>query len=107
MHLHRSIVGTHHPSPHLSVDVLQPGDFDAVREHRVEAACLLQAAGPRRSYINLKGTVHASQSLISLSSHRPKAKPGQEKTLEKALREVAAPTRAQPGCISFSLHHSA
>jgi quinol monooxygenase YgiN len=35
-----------------------------------------------------------------------KAKPGKEKELEEALREVAAPTLAQPGCIAFSLHRS-
>lgn len=47
MHLHRFIVGPLYPSPHLGVDVLQSGNFDAVREHRVEAACLLQAAARR------------------------------------------------------------
>jgi quinol monooxygenase YgiN len=31
------------------------------------------------------------------------AKPGKEKDLEQALRDVAAPTRAQPGCVTFSL----
>jgi quinol monooxygenase YgiN len=35
-----------------------------------------------------------------------KAKPGKEKELEQALRAVAAPTRAQPGCIVFNLHRS-
>jgi quinol monooxygenase YgiN len=32
------------------------------------------------------------------------AKPGRERELEQALREAAGPTRAQPGCIHFSLH---
>ena len=32
-----------------------------------------------------------------------KAKPGREVDLERALRDVAAPTRAQPGCVQFSL----
>jgi quinol monooxygenase YgiN len=32
-----------------------------------------------------------------------KAKPGKEAELERALREVAGPTRAQPGCIEFRL----
>jgi quinol monooxygenase YgiN len=36
-----------------------------------------------------------------------KAKPGQEKALEQALCDVAEPTRAQPGCVSFSLLRSA
>jgi quinol monooxygenase YgiN len=33
-----------------------------------------------------------------------KAKPGKEAELEQALREVAGPTRAQPGCVQFSLY---
>lgn len=32
-----------------------------------------------------------------------KAKPGKETELELALREVAGPTREQPGCVQFSL----
>jgi len=35
-----------------------------------------------------------------------KAKPGMEKELEKALRDVASPTRAQPGSVAFSLYRS-
>lgn len=35
-----------------------------------------------------------------------KAKPGKEKELERALRDVAEPTRAQPGSILFSLYRS-
>jgi quinol monooxygenase YgiN len=35
-----------------------------------------------------------------------KAKPGKEKDLERALREVAQPTRQQPGCTGFSLYRS-
>lgn len=35
-----------------------------------------------------------------------KAKPGKETELEQALLEVAGPTRAQPGCVSFSIYHS-
>jgi quinol monooxygenase YgiN len=35
-----------------------------------------------------------------------KAKPGKEAALERALREVAGPTRAQPGCVQFSLYRS-
>jgi quinol monooxygenase YgiN len=34
------------------------------------------------------------------------AKPGMERKLEQALRDVAAPTRAQPGCVAFSLYRS-
>ena len=49
-------------------------------------------------------TKPAKSDLIIIAS--AKAKPGQEKALEKALREVAGPTRAQPGCVSFSLHRS-
>lgn len=33
-----------------------------------------------------------------------KAKPGKEAALELALREVAGPTRKQPGCVQFGLH---
>lgn len=36
-----------------------------------------------------------------------KARPGEEAKLEQALREVAAPTRAQPGCVSFGLYRRA
>jgi len=39
--------------------------------------------------------------LIVVASAR--ARPGKEADLESALREVAAPTRAQPGCIEFRL----
>lgn len=35
-----------------------------------------------------------------------KAKSGKEAELQQALRDVAEPTRAQPGCVSFSLYHS-
>ncbi len=35
-----------------------------------------------------------------------KAKPGKEEELERALREVAQPTRQQPGCVGFSLYRS-
>lgn len=35
-----------------------------------------------------------------------KAKPGREKELERALREVARPTREQPGSVRFSLYRS-
>jgi quinol monooxygenase YgiN len=33
-----------------------------------------------------------------------KAKPGMEKQLERALRDVAQPTRGQSGSVSFSLY---
>jgi quinol monooxygenase YgiN len=36
-----------------------------------------------------------------------KAKPGKENDLEQALRAVAAPTRAQPGSVAFSLYRAA
>jgi len=36
-----------------------------------------------------------------------KARPGKEKELERALREAAGPTRAQPGCVQFSLYRRA
>ena len=32
-----------------------------------------------------------------------KARPGKERELEQALRAVAKPTRAQPGCVGFGL----
>lgn len=35
-----------------------------------------------------------------------KAKAGKEKDLERVLREVANPTREQPGCVRFSLYRS-
>jgi len=35
-----------------------------------------------------------------------KAKPGKEKEMESALRAVALPTRAQPGCVRFNLSRS-
>jgi len=36
-----------------------------------------------------------------------KAKPGKEAELECALREVAEPTRKQPGCVQFALYRAA
>ena len=36
-----------------------------------------------------------------------KAKPGKESDLEQALRDVAAPTLAQRGCLEFRLYRSA
>jgi quinol monooxygenase YgiN len=36
-----------------------------------------------------------------------KAKPGKEAELERALREVAGPTRQQPGCVQFTLLRAA
>ena len=36
-----------------------------------------------------------------------KAKPGKEADLERALRDVAGPTRKQPGCIQFTLLRAA
>lgn len=38
---------------------------------------------------------------------RAQAQPGKERDLEKALRAVAKPTRAQAGCVSFSLYRAA
>jgi len=35
-----------------------------------------------------------------------KARPGKEAELERALRDVAAPTRAQRGCLNFELLRS-
>ncbi len=46
-----------------------------------------------------------STDLIVIAS--AKAKLGHTKELEQALREVAEPTRAQPGCVLFSLYRSA
>ncbi|HTG02216.1 MAG TPA: putative quinol monooxygenase [Nitrospirota bacterium] len=43
--------------------------------------------------------------LIVLAKAR--ALPGKEKELEIALRSVAEPTRAQPGCVAFSMLRSA
>jgi len=43
--------------------------------------------------------------LIILATARAKA--GQEKNLERALRDVAAPTRKQPGGVPFSLYRPA
>ena len=38
---------------------------------------------------------------------KAKARPGRERDLERALREVASPTRAQPGCVSFTILRAA
>jgi len=43
--------------------------------------------------------VESKSELIVIAS--AKAKPGKKKELEQALRDVAAPTRAQPGCVAF------
>lgn len=42
--------------------------------------------------------------LIIIASAR--AQPGKEKDLERALCDVAAPTRTQPGCVQFILLRS-
>jgi quinol monooxygenase YgiN len=42
--------------------------------------------------------------LIILAS--AKARPGKEAELEQALRDVAGPTRKQPGCVQFSLYRA-
>jgi quinol monooxygenase YgiN len=42
--------------------------------------------------------------LIIIATARAKA--GREGDLERALRDVAAPTRAQPGAVAFSLYRS-
>ena len=47
----------------------------------------------------------SASDLIIIATAR--AKPGKEADLERALREVAAPTRAQPGCVQFSLYRAA
>jgi quinol monooxygenase YgiN len=47
----------------------------------------------------------ASSDLIIIA--RAKARPGHERDLAAALREVAAPTRAQAGSVAFSLYQSA
>ena len=36
-----------------------------------------------------------------------RARPGKEAELESALREVAGPTRTQPGCVQFALYRPA
>ncbi len=50
---------------------------------------------------NMKKT---KSDLIVIAS--AKANPGKEIKLEQALLDAAEPTRAQPGCVSFSLYHS-
>lgn len=47
---------------------------------------------------------NSKSDLIVIAS--AKAKPGKEAELEQALLDVAGPTRAQPGCVSFSVYHS-
>jgi quinol monooxygenase YgiN len=42
--------------------------------------------------------------LIIIASAR--ARPGKEAELEQALRDVAGPTRKQPGCVQFSLYRA-
>lgn len=37
---------------------------------------------------------------------RLKAKPGREGELERALRDLVEPTRAEAGCINYDLHRS-
>jgi quinol monooxygenase YgiN len=44
----------------------------------------------------------AANEIVILATAR--AKPGREADLEAALREVAAPTRAQKGCLQFELY---
>ena len=53
---------------------------------------------------DIPGTKGGFRRLVLATRHAAlaKAKPGEEAKLEQALREVAAPTRAQPGCLSFT-----
>jgi quinol monooxygenase YgiN len=37
---------------------------------------------------------------------RMRAKPGQQARLRQELQRLVAPTRAEPGCISYDLHES-
>ena len=46
------------------------------------------------------------QSMEIVVLARAKAKPGKEADLERALRNVAEPTRAQHGCLQFELYRS-
>ena len=46
-----------------------------------------------------------SKELMVLATAR--ARPGKEGELERALRDVAAPTRAQHGCLQFEIYRSA
>jgi CubicO group peptidase (beta-lactamase class C family) len=48
------------------------------------------------------GSAGAAQATLVISS--AKAKPEKEKELERALRDVAEPARAQAGCVAFSLY---
>jgi quinol monooxygenase YgiN len=54
--------------------------------------------------IQRKAVMAAGSDVIVIAS--AKAKPGNRKELERALRDVAEPTRAQPGCVLFSLYRS-
>jgi quinol monooxygenase YgiN len=55
---------------------------------------------------NQKGTDmnKRTSDLIIIAS--AKAKPGKEAELRQALLDVAGPTRAQPGCVSFRVYHA-
>ena len=50
-------------------------------------------------------TVPRSTDLVVFATAR--AKPGRERDLERALRDVAEPTRAQPGCVDWTLYRVA
>jgi quinol monooxygenase YgiN len=52
-------------------------------------------------YMNMK---KSKSDLFVIAS--AKALPGKEGELEQALSDVAIPTRAQDGCVAFSLYHS-
>jgi steroid delta-isomerase-like uncharacterized protein len=52
----------------------------------------------------LPATAPSGTDLLVLATAR--AKPGRERELEQALLDVAEPTRAQPGCVSWSLYQA-
>lgn len=74
-----------------------------------EADALHAAARERSAYHAVEtrqvagGAAHVAQLPVIATA---KAKPGKEGDLEAALREVADPTRAQAGCVAFSLYRS-
>jgi quinol monooxygenase YgiN len=60
---------------------------------------------PRSRIAATEQTASKTTEIVVLAT--AKAKPGKETDLEEALREAAAPTKAQHGCLQFELYRSA
>jgi quinol monooxygenase YgiN len=82
---------------------IDQGAIAAIRKCERTPACRI-TGHRRRPGITGENVKSRTPDLIVIAS--AKAKPGGERALEQALREVAGPTRAQAGCVQFGLYRA-